>query len=163
MILGFRNVHFPGCMDVDVWMPRTKKGENSEVSQEVTLADITKVYMELIKGPPFEGYHHHFPKKKKTPKSLGSFLHLDLELPKVKVNDFVSFSTRYEMNEDRLQNETWLTVKEDVFPIDYGDFSLLWYFTKGVIHVTPVVTPLIPGWRNTSDRGHPSCEGLPHS
>lgn len=46
------------------------------------------------------------------------------------------------MNEDRLQNETWLTVKEDVFPIDYGDFSLLWYFTKGVIHVTPVVTPL---------------------
>ena len=89
-----------------MWMfeCQEKKGENSEVSQEVTLADITKVYMGLIKGSPFEGYHHHFPYK--ASKSLGSFLHLDLELPKVKVNDFVSFSTKYEMNEDRLQNET---------------------------------------------------------
>ena len=85
---------------------KKKKGVNSEVSQEVTLADITKakVYMGLIKGSPFEGYHHHFPYK--ASKSQGSFLHLDLELPKVKVNDFVSFSTKYEMNEDRLQNET---------------------------------------------------------
>ena len=98
---------------------REKKRENSEVSQEVTLADITKVYMGLIKGPPFEGYHHFPPKK--ASKSLGSFLHLDLELPKVKAKGSIVFSTKYEMNEDGLQTETWLTVKEDVFLIDYGD------------------------------------------
>ena len=97
-----------GC---DVWMPHVHLNSKEKKTRKLRGFTrgylgwyITKVYMGLIKGPPFEGYHHFPPKK--ASKSLGSFLHLDLELPKVKAKGSMVFSTKCEMNEDWLQNET---------------------------------------------------------